>query len=387
MPLIFSIVFLLLLAFGVSQGLLIASFVVVFAVWVYTSRSNFLSTENDAEVQHISPEFQYEMNKIGEAIEDILNEESGHVNEHIDRIRDLIQDSTLLLQKSFSNVVNKTNEQSTMAMGFVEGLGQNQDVESKEEEAFSFKHFVQHVDAILQGYVDLLVDISDKSISSIHKINDMTVHMESMFSILDDVQKLAEQTNLLALNAAIEAARAGEVGRGFAVVADEVRSLSVTSATLNQEIRIKIESAKTSMVSVNREVGSIASLDINSAIEGRLNIDNMLYRIEAFNRETELMLGNLTNATADIEMEINNSIRALQFEDIISQLSGHIQERLGHIHEVALVSHGEISSASDLSQLHDVAEKLTTMREQFRSQNLAQKVEQGSMDEGDVELF
>ncbi len=387
MPIASSVVFLLLLLFGAHKALLVLFFTASFGLWLYTTHKHEVK-DYAVEVEHISQEFQEEMGKIGSAIEEILDEESSYVNEHIDRIRDLIQDSTLLLQQSFSNVVCKTNDQSRMARGFVEGLGQNQEVEgSDNEDSFNFKDFVQHVDSILQGYVDLLVEISDKSISSIHKINDMTSHMESMFSILDDVQKLAEQTNLLALNAAIEAARAGEVGRGFAVVADEVRSLSVTSANLNQEVRVKIESTKSSMADVNKEVGSIASLDINSAIEGRLNIDSMLLKIEAFNRETELMLGNLTGATGEIETEINNSIRALQFEDIISQLSGHIQQRLGHIHEVALISHGEIATATDLSHLHDVAEKLTSMREGFRAQNLAQKVEQGSMDEGDVELF
>ncbi len=392
-PAILSIVFLGLLMIDLTQWLLIGGFIVTTFSWflaIYfinaSGRNNLSDTDFEADM---NVAFQSEMKKIGDAIESILNEESAHVHEHINRIRGLIQDSTLLLQESFANVVSQTKSQSNMALSFVEGLGKNQEIEAANdaEKSFNFKNFVNHVDEILQGYVELLVDISDKSISAIHKINDMTRHMESMFSILDSVQKLAEQTNLLALNAAIEAARAGEVGRGFAVVADEVRSLSVTSASLNHEIRIKIQMAKTSMADVNAEVGAIASLDINSAIEGRLNIDSMLTKIEAFNRKTEAMLGNLTQATSSIEVEINNSIRALQFEDIISQLSDHIQQRLGHIREVASVSHVDMAQAQDIPQLHSVAERLDKMRQDFRAQNLAQKVEQNSMDEGEVELF
>ncbi|GAB2196658.1 methyl-accepting chemotaxis protein [Sessilibacter sp. MAH4] len=392
-PAILSIVFLGLLMIDLTQWLLIGGFIVTTFSWflaIYfinaSGRNNLSDTDFEADM---NVAFQSEMKKIGDAIESILNEESAHVHEHINRIRGLIQDSTLLLQESFANVVSQTKSQSNMALSFVEGLGKNQEIEAANdaEKSFNFKNFVNHVDEILQGYVELLVDISDKSISAIHKINDMTRHMESMFSILDSVQKLAEQTNLLALNAAIEAARAGEVGRGFAVVADEVRSLSVTSASLNHEIRIKIQMAKTSMADVNAEVGAIASLDINSAIEGWLNIDSMLTKIEAFNRKTEAMLGNLTQATSSIEVEINNSIRALQFEDIISQLSDHIQQRLGHIREVASVSHVDMAQAQDIPQLHSVAERLDKMRQDFRAQNLAQKVEQNSMDEGEVELF
>lgn len=392
-PAVLSIVFLGLLMVNVSQWLLVIGFLITTFAWgfsVYSLSGSGANQSSNLEIKSgISATFQSEMKKIGDAIESILNEESAHVHEHISRIRGLIQDSTLLLQESFSNVVSQTKSQSSMAMSFVEGLGKNQELDAAHDadKSFNFKNFVNHVDEILQGYVELLVDISDKSISAIHKINDMTRHMESMFSILDSVQKLAEQTNLLALNAAIEAARAGEVGRGFAVVADEVRSLSVTSASLNHEIRIKIEMAKTSMADVNAEVGAIASLDINSAIEGRLNIDSMLTKIEEFNRKTETMLGSLTQATTSIEIEINNSIRALQFEDIISQLSDHIQQRLDHINEVASVSHVDMAQAQDVPQLHSVAERLDKMREEFRAQNLAQKVEQNSMDEGEVELF
>jgi len=381
---------LLLIAMGASRWVTMPALLSLVLVWWWNINlvNPSSNTKKQASSAAIDGEWQAEMERIGENIECILNEESTHVNEHINRIKNLIQDSTLSLQDSFSIIVNKTEYQSKVATELVDGLtAEHGDSTEKAVDGFSFKNFVTHVDKILQGYVDLLIDISDKSIAAIHRISDLTQHMESMFTILDDVQQLAEQTNLLALNAAIEAARAGEVGRGFAVVADEVRSLSVSSQSLNEEIRTKVNRAKASMADVNSEVSAVASLDINSVIEGRLNIDGMLHRIEGFNNETERVIYELATASRDISVEVNNSIRALQFEDIISQLTTHIQHRLDHINEVAVVAHSEISTATELDKLSAVAERLDSMRQQFHSQNLASKVQQESMDEGDVELF
>ncbi len=355
----------------------------------YMSDQSAVTNGREADaLNQVSDSWKHHMENIGAELEKIVSEEAGTVNENISRIRTLIQDATLILQDSFRSISNNAGQQSQMSQKLVSGLSVNQSVESEtHNQDFSFKDFVALVDSILQGYVDLLVDISEKSIAAIHRINDMTEHMESMFGILDEVHNLSDQTNLLALNAAIEAARAGEVGRGFAVVADEVRSLSISSASLNDEIRARVSRAKTSMAEVNKEVSQVASLDINSVIEGRLNIDTLLGRIETFNKEAEVVLGALGDASKEINTEVDNSIRALQFEDIINQLSAHVQTRLEHINEVALVTHSELAQATTCEQLIKVTERLKQLRAEFREQNLSGKVAQTSMESGDVELF
>ena len=231
----------------------------------------------------LSNTLQAEQQKIGSHVEEILNQETSHLTEHILRIGDLISQSTVQLQHSFSTMAATSNQQTNMAHELVARLsGADGDDDSGH---LVITDFIAKTDEILQHNVDLLVKISDRSIGAIHRINDMTSDLESMFASLDDVQQLADQTNLLALNAAIEAARAGEVGRGFAVVADEVRSLSQTSASLNDKIREKIKQVKNRMTEVNKEVGAIASLDMNSAIEGKANIDIMLAMVEKTNKK------------------------------------------------------------------------------------------------------
>jgi len=384
--LITSVVALLVVLFVALQWLAVLMLALTVGAWMFcanaVSQKNEL-TDNTNTV--FSDDARGELLKIGNHIEEILNEEVSLVDEHIKRIGALIEDSTLLLQQSFSKVVDRAREQSEMSLELVSSI--HGDQQEDNSDGYAISEFIAKTDTIIQYYIDLLVDISEKSIGAIHRINDMNQHMEGMFSILDDVKGMADQTNLLALNAAIEAARAGDVGRGFAVVADEVRALSLTSAKLNDQIREKIEHSKLLISEVNNQVGDIASLDMNAAIEGKGAIDQMLGQIETLNVKTESILGDLSEASSGINKEINNSMRALQFEDIVNQLSGHISLRLEHIHEVAVFSHNQVANASDEQSLRRVANELTELRDRFHTQNIAKKVEQVSMDEGDIELF
>jgi len=330
-------------------------------------------------------EMEQQLDMISSQLEDILKLETEQINEHIGRIQALLSDSILLLQNSFSDVAESTTHQSTIASDLVLRLTGSQD---EQTESLNMAKFITKADTTIQGYVDLLVDVSDKSLGAIPKLDQMMEHMEGMFKLLDSVQKLADQTNLLALNAAIEAARAGEAGRGFAVVANEVRSLSNNSSALNEQIRSKIEEAKASMTDVSDVVGSIANLDMNSAIEDKANIDKMLSEVEIINNSTNSVVVELKNSSQSIRTEVNNAMRALQFEDIIYQLSTHIQERLGHINDVALIAHSkDLSSEDSLEKLLKMTEKMSQLRERFTNQKLEKKVEQDSMQEGEVELF
>jgi hydroxypyruvate isomerase len=77
---------------------------------------------------------------------------------------------------------------------------------------------------------------------------------------------------------------------------------------------------------------------MNTAIEGKSNIDIMLQDIAKMSTATNDTLQELTDSSQAIQSEINNAILALQFDDIANQLAGHIAERLDHINEVAIAS-------------------------------------------------
>lgn len=153
-------------------------------------------------------------------LEQVLKENIQRVAEPLEKQRLIINSSAETLNNSFFGLQRVSEEQSSVSTQLVDNLMANQGSE------FDLMQVLPKTEAIIQQFVQILVDVSEKSISAVHSIHDMSQKLDMVFKLLNQVRSLSEQTNLLALNAAIEAARAGEAGRGFAVVAQEVRNLS-----------------------------------------------------------------------------------------------------------------------------------------------------------------
>ncbi|RAH19912.1 methyl-accepting chemotaxis protein, partial [Vibrio vulnificus] len=143
------------------------------------------------------------------------------VEQPLAKQKSVIEASVETLNDSFFGLQRTCEEQSQVSERLVDDLLANQNSEN------SIANVMPRTEKIINRYIDILINVSEKSISAVHSIHDMSDKLDAVFKLLNQVRGLSEQTNLLALNAAIEAARAGEQGRGFAVVAQEVRDLSV----------------------------------------------------------------------------------------------------------------------------------------------------------------
>ena len=77
----------------------------------------------------------------------------------------------------------------------------------------------------------------EQSIEQIfEEIAQLSIEIENVGHVAQQIDAIARQTNLLALNATIEAARAGDAGKGFAVVAGEVKQLAGQTSSATTEI-------------------------------------------------------------------------------------------------------------------------------------------------------
>lgn len=235
-------------------------------------------------------------------------------------IQNTSEASSIQLHQSFQGLSDSAQRGKDLMMGIVDRLSGNAD----HSEEVSLKRFANEVGDILDDYVKLFIDISDKSVQAVHKIQDMVTQFDEMFGLIKDIRGIADQTNLLALNAAIEAARAGESGRGFAVVADEVRKLSQDSNALSEQIREKAEAAKTTVTTVETVVGDIASLDMNIAIDAKGHLDAMLDELEQVNNQVAESVKNGAAVGEEINQEIAVAIGALQSGDQLSQLASKV---------------------------------------------------------------
>lgn len=346
------------------------------------------SLHSEYEKHPLQPAAADQLTVIGDQVNTIVREETDYMIADITRIQTLIEESIEQLQKSFHTMVHETQQQSQLAVNIVGGVAGVTD-EASVTPGFDVAKAIGESEKIIDSFITLLVNTSEKSLGAVDSINSMASHMERMFGILDDIQSLADQTNLLALNAAIEAARAGDVGRGFAVVADEVRALSVRSSSLNTQIRENIEDAKNKMSDVKSVITNIASLDTDTAIERKTAVDKMLSQIDKANDNTEVAVTQLSSCTNKINHEINESMRLLQFEDIVNQLSSSMRARLNHLGDMAavLLPMQEQDSKAMSVSLFAASDQIQLLRSAFKEQKIDEKVQQTSMDEGDIELF
>jgi methyl-accepting chemotaxis protein len=307
----------------------------------------------------------------------VLSSISQQLTEPLDHQRSVVDESVETLNESYFELQKLAEEQNQITSELVETLLGNKDSSN------DISHVLPKTEAIIRQFVDTLVNVSEKSISAVHSIHDMSDKLDTVFKLLERVRGLSEQTNLLALNAAIEAARAGDAGRGFAVVAQEVRDLSVKAKELNDQIETEINVAQQTVKEANKTVGEMASIDMTEAIESKEKVDAMLRGVQAVNVTVEQEVHKIRSSGDLIHSQVDNGIRALQFADIIVQQGEYAKTSVGYLQEFAQLY--QLWEEGDMD-LDEFTAAVIELQSQVQNRD-APAASQESIDEGEVELF
>ena len=171
--------------------------------------------------------------------------------------------------------------------------------------------------------------------SNFDRIRSLSGGVSALTPLIRVIATIADKTHLLALNAEIEAARAGDAGRSFSVVAAEVRKLAENTAKAASDVSNKISAtAKQVESELLSAQSALQEQEERAAINHLTNdLDKMQYD---FSHNSELLLEVISEVESnygETVERLSSALGHIQFQDVMRQRMGHVQEALGDMRE------------------------------------------------------
>ena len=102
--------------------------------------------------------------------------------ESMNQLHSVISDASKKLNVSFNGLTENSDRQSSLTLEIIEQLSVK---DNNDNVTLIFDKFAGETAQVLQGYVELTVNVSDKGIEAANKMHDMSKHMDVMFSLLE----------------------------------------------------------------------------------------------------------------------------------------------------------------------------------------------------------
>lgn len=323
------------------------------------------------------------------------DEQFERLKQTTEQLRGIVSSAANILGGSLTGLQVHSEDQRTVLKDLVEELLQvaAADDANSEHRSAGLHRFADEAQKAILDFVDTVSTLKKSGDEVAMGFHEMTADLEAVSRLLGEVAQINKQTELLALNAAIEAARAGEAGRGFAVVADEVRKLAHRTENFSGEIGNLLKKMNGSIAAIGSSVDVSASTDVARAKSSEAAIDNMWSEIRQVNTVATQQSHRIAELSEAIHQLVMQGILSMQFEDLVVQILGKIDEHtdyVSHFNDVFLKAHIDTAEADDLHSLtrrNQTLDKLLVDWSQAKSTLRFDSVSQQGMKAGGVDLF
>jgi methyl-accepting chemotaxis protein len=173
--------------------------------------------------------------------------------------------------------------------------------------------------------------------------------------------------------------------------------LSGRTNHFSQQIRGSLQKMQTTIEATEAAINQMAAQDMTFALTSKGDVEQAMLGINDMNRRTGETVSELNTIGEQVELAVNQAIMSLQFQDMVTQLLGHVTRRLDVVDEIladeqkmagALNSSGD--SAATLTALAEICQHVDQISQKMSV--ISQKVDNNPVNQtgfasGEVELF
>lgn len=317
----------------------------------------------------------------------VTNATLSQLGTDVARVQGLVQNAVGELSEGFAVLSAQGQHQRDLLQGLL------RPVEAGSESTSSGKQldqFVAGTQQLVRDVVDSLAAAGTQTEQLAGAMHAAVAAMDQVGRMTRDIRRIADQTRMVALNASIEAAHAGRFGAAFSVVAEEITRLSADARAVSEGMNEQVSTARQELESAHgtAAASAAAASSLVGSAEGRLAVlDDDVQALEQHLAES---LAGAQAAAAVMTEGVGRCVRALQFDDLVAQLSALSGQRIVAVTAVLhAMEHLRTPTGEDEADVAGDAPRvaLADANSALAQTLLRQIVEQQNMESGDIELF